>query len=84
MPKPVRRVVTGHDESGKAIVLIDGAAPNQRVRQATGMVSIQLGVDIGTALLRLRARAYADGRLLSEVAADVVARTLHLDEREQQ
>jgi mannose-6-phosphate isomerase-like protein (cupin superfamily) len=30
--KPVRRVVTGHDESGKAVVLIDGPTPyvNQR------------------------------------------------------
>lgn len=51
------------------------------IHQATGMVSVQLGVDVGTALLRLRARAYADGRLLSEAAADVVARTLYFDER---
>jgi len=30
--KPVRRVVTGHDEQGKAVVLIDGPTPyvNQR------------------------------------------------------
>jgi quercetin dioxygenase-like cupin family protein len=27
MAKPVRRVVTGHDENGKAIVVSDGAAP---------------------------------------------------------
>jgi hypothetical protein len=53
------------------------------IHQATGMVSIQLGVDVRTALLRIRARAYAEGRLLSEMAADVVARTLHFDEREQ-
>lgn len=52
------------------------------IHQATGMVSIQLGVDVGTALLRLRARAYVDGRLLSEVAADVVERRLCFDERE--
>ena len=38
-PKPVRRIVTGHDNGGKAIVVMDGAAPNQRVRQATGLVS---------------------------------------------
>ena len=44
MPTPVRRIVTGHDESGKAIVLMDGAAPNQRVRQATGVVSTLLWV----------------------------------------
>ena len=43
MPTPVRRVVTGHDASGKAIVLTDSAAPNQKVRQ-TGFVSTLLWV----------------------------------------
>lgn len=38
MPGRVRRVVTGHDASGKAIVLVDGAAPNVRVRPAQGGV----------------------------------------------
>lgn len=28
MPKPIRRIVTGHDGSGKAVVLLDGPAPN--------------------------------------------------------
>jgi mannose-6-phosphate isomerase-like protein (cupin superfamily) len=31
-------VVTGHDASGKAVVLMDGAAPNQKLRN-TGLVS---------------------------------------------
>lgn len=31
-----RRVVTGHDDSGKAVVLFDGAAPNVKVRKAAG------------------------------------------------
>jgi quercetin dioxygenase-like cupin family protein len=44
MPTPVRRIVTGHDESGKAVVLMDGPAPNQRVRQANGVVSTLLWV----------------------------------------
>jgi quercetin dioxygenase-like cupin family protein len=43
MSTPVRRVVTGHDASGKAVILIDGDAPNQRVRQ-TGLVSTLLWV----------------------------------------
>jgi len=43
MPTPVRRVVTGHDAQGKAIVIIDSAAPNQKVRQ-TGIVSTLLWV----------------------------------------
>jgi mannose-6-phosphate isomerase-like protein (cupin superfamily) len=43
MPTPVRRVVTGHDAQGKAIVIMDGEAPNQKVRQ-TGIVSTLLWV----------------------------------------
>lgn len=43
------------------------------VHQATGMVSIQLGADLGEAFLRLRAHAYLTGLRLSEVATDVVA-----------
>ncbi len=43
MSTPVRRVVTGHDASGKAIVLMDSAAPNRKVRQ-TGLVSTLLWV----------------------------------------
>src|SRR4030081_800611 len=38
MVKPARRVVTGHDASGKAVVLMDGPAPNQKLRN-TGLVS---------------------------------------------
>lgn len=28
MPRPIRRVVTGHDGNGKAVVVMDGPAPN--------------------------------------------------------
>ena len=41
--KPVRRIVTGHRE-GKAVVLFDSAAPNQKLRQASGLVSTLLWV----------------------------------------
>jgi len=41
--KPVRRVVTGHRD-GKAVVLFDSAAPNQKLRQASGLVSSLLWV----------------------------------------
>ena len=41
--KPVRRVVTGHRD-GKAVVLFDSAAPNQKLRQASGLVSTLLWV----------------------------------------
>ena len=41
--KPVRRVVTGHRD-GKAVVLYDSAAPNQKLRQASGLVSTLIWV----------------------------------------
>jgi transcriptional regulator with GAF, ATPase, and Fis domain len=49
------------------------------VHQATGMVSVQAGVPIGDALALLQAHAFADGRSISGVAADVVARDLRFD-----
>jgi hypothetical protein len=56
----------------------DGGVLERRagVHQAVGMVSVQLGVDLGDALARLRAYAYVTDRRLSDVAADVVARRL--------
>jgi len=50
------------------------------VHQATGMISVQLGVSLAEALVRLRARAWGEGRPLAEVAADVVARRLRFEE----
>jgi len=44
MEQPTRRVVTGHDAKGKAVVLIDGAASNVKLRKATGLVSTLLWV----------------------------------------
>lgn len=42
MTKKVRRVVTGHDASGKAIILSDGDAPNVAVRPGIGIGSTAL------------------------------------------
>ncbi len=53
------------------------------VQQAAGMVSAQLEVSVAQALVRLRARAFADRRLVAEVAADVVARRLRFDDRDE-
>ncbi|MGW1712455.1 ANTAR domain-containing protein [Streptomyces sp. NPDC002156] len=50
------------------------------VHQATGMISVQLGVAMEEALLRLRAHAYGSERPLGEIAADVVARRLRFDD----
>ena len=44
MPQQTRRVVTGHDAGGRAVVLIDGAAPNAKLRKATGLTSTLLWV----------------------------------------
>ncbi|WP_236794166.1 GAF and ANTAR domain-containing protein [Amycolatopsis sp. GM8] len=46
------------------------------LHQAAGMVSVQLGVPVGDAMVRLRAHAYAHGERLGEVARAVVQRRL--------
>ncbi len=43
MPRPIRRVVTGHDKNGKAVMIYDGSAPNARVRP-NGLVSTLMWV----------------------------------------
>jgi hypothetical protein len=53
---------------------IDGQA---EVHQATGMISIQLGVSLTEALLRLRAYAYQTGQTVTAIAAEVISRRLH-------
>jgi hypothetical protein len=51
------------------------------VHQASGMVSVQLDVGVGQALIRLRAYSFGSDRPLAEVAADVVGRRLRFDDR---
>ena len=46
------------------------------VHQATGMISVQLGLSAALALIRLRAYAYTHDRRLRDVAGDVIARRL--------
>jgi ANTAR domain/GAF domain len=46
------------------------------IHQATGMVLAQLGISATDALARMRAYAFAEQRLLSDVARDVVSRRL--------
>jgi hypothetical protein len=50
------------------------------VHQASGMVSAQLGVGVGEALIRLRAYAFTNDRVLAEVAEDVVDRRLRFED----
>ncbi len=59
--------------------LLAGEPPHwAEVHQATGMVSVQLGVSMDEAFVRLRAHAFAQGRALREVSKDVVTRRLRL------
>ena len=49
------------------------------VYQATGMISVQLGVSLEEALVRLRAHAFAASTPLDDIAGDVVSRLLRFD-----
>jgi hypothetical protein len=49
------------------------------VHNAAGMVSVQQGISIADALIRLRAYAFSHDRPLTEVAQDIVDRRLRLD-----
>jgi ANTAR domain/GAF domain len=57
----------------------DLAFHHAEIAQATGMLTEQLGVGITEAFARLRAYAYAQDRRLSDIAHDIVARSLRLD-----
>jgi len=46
------------------------------VHNAAGIVSVQLGVSVTEALIRLRAYAFTNGRLVRDVAEDVVGRRI--------
>ncbi|MFD9501234.1 ANTAR domain-containing protein [Streptomyces sp. NPDC060035] len=49
------------------------------VHQASGMLSVQLGLSLGQSLLRLRAYAYGHNRSIVEAAQDIVSRRLRLN-----
>lgn len=60
------------DETGMS----SGVYSRREVHQATGMVLAQLQITASDALLVLRGHAFATGRPVLDVAADVVGRTL--------
>ena len=60
-------------------LLADEPAHWAEVHQATGMISVQLGVGVEEASVRLRAYAFAEHRALRDVARDVIARRLRLE-----
>lgn len=49
------------------------------VHNAAGVVSVQLGVSVTEALIRLRAYAFSNDRLLRDVAEDVIARRFRFE-----
>ena len=57
----------------------DQPLSTREVHQATGMIVAQLGVTAHEAYLRMQGFAYAQGRMLSDVANDVVSRRLRFD-----
>jgi hypothetical protein len=70
---------TGHDDvlgEASAGVLDEREGYRAEIDQATGMVSVQLGVNVEEAFVRLRGYAYAEDRSLTDVCRDVVARRL--------
>jgi hypothetical protein len=65
---------------GKLAVALEVDADFQYVvHQASGMVAAQLDVDVGQALIRLKAYAFGNGRPLAQAAENVVARKLRFD-----
>ena len=56
--------------------LADSLVDRAVVHQASGMVAVQMETDLADALTVLRARAFASGRPIVDVAHDVVARNL--------
>ena len=59
---------------------VDVAISRAEVYQAQGMVMARLGVSIEDATVRLRAYAFANDRPLLDVARDIIARVLRLDD----
>lgn len=75
----LRRAADASNVEGSA-PYAPGMAERREVHQATGMILAQLDVSAEEALLRLRAYAFATGRSSTDVARDVVARTLDFRE----
>ena len=67
-----------------AIELEAGANFQYVVHQAAGMIAAQLDVSVAEALIRLRARAFGDGRPLAAVAEEVVNRLVRFDNGDDQ
>jgi GAF domain-containing protein len=73
-------VLQANAPPGKLAAALDASGDfHYVVHQAAGMVAAQLHVSVAHAVIRLRAYAFGNNRALTEVAQDVVARTLRFD-----
>lgn len=68
----------GGSEGGVASWVEAAEADHSEVNQAVGMIMVQLEANAEEALDRLRARAFAQGRTVTEMAREVLARTVRL------
>jgi GAF domain-containing protein/ANTAR domain-containing protein len=66
------------DFEGVVAWLSGAESDREEVHQATGMIMMQLGVSAEEALLRLRARAFTQGRTATQLAKAIIARTTDL------
>lgn len=62
---------------------LDPEGDPMQVHQAAGMVTVQLGVSIDEALLRIRSSAYAEGTTADQLADDIVSRRRRLSKDEE-
>jgi GAF domain-containing protein len=70
---------SGSEPETLSSALEDGAAFRSVVHQATGVLAARLACSIEEALVRLRGAAFAAGRTLPEVAADIVSGALTIE-----
>ncbi|MEO9224404.1 MAG: GAF and ANTAR domain-containing protein, partial [Acidimicrobiales bacterium] len=82
MSSTIAAIVSGiADEPGLPLseAANDLVRPRAVIHQATGMIVAQLDTTPDRALARLRARSYAEGRVLQDLATDVVSRRIRFD-----
>lgn len=75
-------LLLGPEDQGARSFVQDAISSDHHVEvyQATGMVSVHLGVSLADALARLRGHAFAHGQPISAVAREIVHGRLRLDE----
>jgi hypothetical protein len=88
LPATMSKIQDGAPDPLPDDVLSDVDAHRAEVHQASGMMAVQLGIEVDDALVQIRAHAYASDVTVAHVAADILAHRLHLgndgsDETEQ-